>query len=104
MADPEHSDVWIEDASIAATFMILTAQDLGLGSCWIQIRKRNHSVNISSEEFIKDLLGIPANLRILCLLAIGYSAEDKPEKTIAEVKLNDIFLNRYGERYEIKNY
>jgi nitroreductase len=104
MADPEHSDVWIEDASIAATFMILTAQDLDLGSCWIQIRKRNHSVNMSSEEFIKDLLGIPANLRILCLLAIGYSAEDKPEKKIAEVKLNDIFLNRYGERYEIKNY
>jgi nitroreductase len=104
MADPKHSDVWIEDASIAATFMILTAQDLGLGSCWIQIRKRNHSVNMSSEEFIKDLLGIPDNLRILCLLAIGYPAEDKPEKTIAEVKLNDIFLNRYRERYEIKNY
>ena len=102
MADPEHSDVWIEDASIAATFMILTAQDLGLGSCWIQIRKRNHSVNMSSEEFIKDLLGIPDNLRILCLLAIGYPAEDKPEKTIAEVKLNDIFLNRYGKGMKLK--
>ena len=104
IADPEQSDVWIEDASITVTFMILTAQDLGLGSCWIQIRKRNHSVSLSSEKFVKDLLGIPDDLRILCLLAIGYPAEDKPEKTIAEVKLNDIFLNLYGERFEIKNY
>ncbi|MBP8717976.1 MAG: nitroreductase family protein [Candidatus Atribacteria bacterium] len=104
MADPKQSDVWIEDASLAAIFMILTAQDLGLGSCWIQIRKRNHSVNLSSEDFIKDLLGIPDDLRILCLVAVGYPAEDKPEKTIAEIKLNDVFLNRYGEKYEIKDY
>jgi nitroreductase len=102
MAEPEKSDVWIEDASIAATFMILTAQDLGLGSCWIQIRKRNHSVSLSSEKFVKNLLGIPDDLRILCLVAIGYPAEDKPEKTITEVKLNDIFLNQYGKKYKIK--
>ena len=34
-ADPAKSDAWIEDASVAATFMQLQAADLGLGSCWV---------------------------------------------------------------------
>ena len=34
-ADPTISDPWVEDASIAAAFMQLQAEDLGLGSCWI---------------------------------------------------------------------
>ena len=40
LADPSKSDVWIEDASIAAILIQLQAEDLGLGSCWIQIRNR----------------------------------------------------------------
>ena len=39
-ADPAKSDAWIEDASIAAEMMQLQAADLGIGSCWIQIRDR----------------------------------------------------------------
>jgi len=34
------SNLWIEDASIAATLIQLTARDLGLGSCWIQVSER----------------------------------------------------------------
>ena len=41
-ADPERSSPWIEDASIACTYIQLTAESLGLGSCWIQIRNRMH--------------------------------------------------------------
>ena len=33
-ADPAKSDVWVEDAAIAATFIHLQATDLGLGRCW----------------------------------------------------------------------
>ena len=40
MADPLASDVWIEDASIASIMIQLQAEDLGLGSCWIQVRER----------------------------------------------------------------
>jgi nitroreductase len=44
-ANENSSDVWIEDCSIAAIFIQLTAQTLGLGSCWVQIRNRNsHSM------------------------------------------------------------
>lgn len=38
--NPLESDVWIEDCSIAAIIIQLAAQDLGLGSCWIQLRGR----------------------------------------------------------------
>ena len=32
-ADPTLTDPWVEDASIAAAYMQLQAEDLGLGSC-----------------------------------------------------------------------
>ena len=41
MADPLASDVWIEDASIASIMIQLQAEDLGLGSCWVQVRERS---------------------------------------------------------------
>ncbi len=99
LADPKQSDVWIEDASIAATLIILTAQYLGLSSCWVQLRKRNCSNGEHSEEYVKHLLKIPDSLRVLCLIAIGYPGEVKSEKTIPEQKMNDVFLNRYEKKY-----
>ena len=41
-----------EDASIAAIIMQLQAQDLGLGSCWVQIYGREKDETISAEEYI----------------------------------------------------
>ena len=43
LANVMESDVWVEDASIASIYMQLQAEDLGLGSCWCQIRIRNVS-------------------------------------------------------------
>jgi len=97
LADPEQSDVWIEDCSIAATIIVLAAQSLDLGSCWVQIRKREGSGGLNSEKYIKEKLNIPDNLRVLCMVAIGYPDEKKSEKQIPEEKLNDIYFNRFGD-------
>lgn len=97
LADPNQSDVWVEDCSIATTIIILAAQDLGLGSCWVQIRKRNHSSGINSEVFIKKIFDIPDSLRVLSIVAIGYSKKEKPEKVIEEEKLKDVYLNKFGK-------
>ena len=43
--NPEKSDVWIEDTAIAAAYMQLQVEALGLGSCWI---------NRAKEEFESD--------------------------------------------------
>jgi nitroreductase len=96
IADSNKSDVWIEDASIAATFIILAAEAVSLGSCWIQIRKRKHSETIDSEEYIRNILSIPDNRRVLSIVGIGYPDETKSPKQEEDLQYNKIFLNQYG--------
>jgi hypothetical protein len=55
-ADSSISDVWTEDASIASTIVLLTAENLSLGACWIQIRNRIHDDKSSSEDYVKHIL------------------------------------------------
>lgn len=86
-ADPAVSDVWIEDCAIASILAQLTAQSLGLGSCWIQIRQRCYKKEILSETYIRSILGIPETLCVLCIIAVGYPAE-KP-KPIPRRQLKD---------------
>ena len=76
IGDSEKSDVWIEDTSIAASYMQLEAEDLGMGTVWIQIRKRFGDLD-SSETEVKNVLSIPENYGILCIIAIGYKNEIK---------------------------
>ena len=57
--DESKSDVWVEDCSIAAVVSHLTAHSLGLGSCWIQIRNRAHSIEKTAEQYVQELLGTP---------------------------------------------
>jgi len=77
-ANPAICDVWIEDCSIASLILHLAAEDLGLGSCWIQIRMRDHDAERSSEEYVKDLLGLEENKVVEAVIAIGYGKEEKP--------------------------
>jgi nitroreductase len=77
IADKDASDVWIEDASIASTFIQLTAQDLKLGSCWIQVRERSHTEQETAEEYVRKVVEIPEQYSVECMVAIGYPAEEK---------------------------
>ncbi len=77
IADSTASDVWVEDVSIASTIIQLTAQSLGLGSCWIQVRNRKTADNQSSEDYIKELLNIPEKYGVDNIIAIGYPGEKK---------------------------
>ena len=54
VADPKLCDVWIEDTSIAATIIQLSAHSQGLGSCWIQVRDRHGADNIKATDYIGD--------------------------------------------------
>ncbi len=77
-ADSQRSDVWIEDCSIAAICLQLAAVELGLGSCWAQIRRRENSTGISAGAYIANILDLPENQEVVCVIGIGYPAEDKP--------------------------
>ncbi len=91
----EESDVWIEDCSIAAIIAQLTAQSLGLGSCWIQIRGRSHSEDLSADAWLKKLLDLPNNLHVECIISIGYPAEEKQGIAESDLPYSKIFHNAY---------
>ena len=95
LADPARSDVWVEDASIAAAILHLTAESLGLGSCWIQIRERRFSETETAEEYVRRILGIPENLKVAAIISIGYPDESKPSHTDQELKFNKVHINKY---------
>ena len=80
LGDREASDVWCEDASLAALTMQYQAADLGLGSCWCQIRNRFMANGESSDNVLRFLLRYPENLTAECVIGIGHPAvERKPQ-------------------------
>ena len=83
-ANPTVSDVWIEDAAIAATYIQLQVEALGLGSCWIQLRNRLHDDETSASQWMKDYLDLDPELEVLCVITIGHKNEVRkpvdPEK------------------------
>ena len=100
--DPQITDVWIEDASIASAFIHLAATSLDLGSCWIQIRERKHDDRQTAEAYIAEILDLPADMRVESIIAIGYPAETKsahPTETLPYAKVS---LNAYGTPYSPK--
>lgn len=76
-ADPEKCDVWIEDTSIAATLAHLAAADIGLGSCWVQVRLRENEDGGSAEEYVKEKLSLVDGLRVEAIVAVGHPKVEK---------------------------
>ncbi|MBW1698547.1 MAG: nitroreductase family protein [Deltaproteobacteria bacterium] len=97
-ADENRSDVWVEDASIASIFIHLAAVSIGLGSCWIQIRKRPHDSSKSAEVYIQELLKIPAHLKVESIIAVGYPDEEKPPHAKAELQYDKVHYDAYGKK------
>ncbi|HEY3275902.1 MAG TPA: nitroreductase family protein [Syntrophorhabdaceae bacterium] len=93
--DEKVSDVWVEDCSIAAIVVQLIAHSLGLGTCWIQIRNRSHSSALTAGEYVQDLLGIPENVKVECIISVGFRAETKPPVSVEKLDYDKIRHNRF---------
>ena len=98
MADPLASDVWIEDSAIASLMIQLQAEDLGLGSCWIQVRERFTSDGKPSNEFVHDVLDIPLQLQVLSIVAIGHKGMERKPFDEEHLQWEKIHINKYGEQ------
>jgi nitroreductase len=94
VADSAIYDIWVEDASIAATFIMLEAENLGLGCCWVQMRKRGTDDGKSATQNLKEILGLKDTHEILSVMAIGYKDEEKRAYTDADLKMKKIHHNR----------
>ncbi|MCL1979878.1 MAG: nitroreductase family protein [Proteobacteria bacterium] len=97
-ADPAKSDVWVEDASIVTTLLHLEAADLGLGSCWVQIRLRRRGDGSDSQAFLADLLGLPASMMVLAIVGIGYPADTKDGHPHSSLPFTQVSFERFGRR------
>lgn len=97
--DPQITDVWIEDASIASAFIHLAAASLDLGSCWIQIRERKHDERQTAEGYIAEILKLPAHMRVESIIAIGHPDETKPGHLRESLPYDKVSLNTYGSSY-----
>nr|WP_321465317.1 nitroreductase family protein [uncultured Desulfobulbus sp.] len=96
-ADPAKSDVWVEDAAIATTLIHLEATDLGLGSCWVQLRLRSRDDGTSSQEYMSHLLGLPEGLMVLAMVGIGYPTETKKGHGDASLCRNQVSYEQFGQ-------
>lgn len=71
----------IQDTTIATSFMMLEATELGLGTCWI---------GAFDEKDVKQVLDLEDHLRPVAVLPIGYPAEEghstrRPLKEISKI-------------------
>jgi len=94
-ADGSKSDVCVEDCSIVSILVQMVAQSIGLGSCWIQIRKRMFDGTTTSGRYIKNLLNMPEQIEVESIVAIGYPAEEREPLPKDALKYAKIHVNGY---------
>lgn len=85
--DPKRSTHPAEDGAAATQNMLLAIHSLGLGGCWIG------AYNSKWEENVKAMLGVPAEKRLLSIIAFGYP-DEKPASSRKELS-KTVFVDRY---------
>lgn len=95
LMDTDATDVWVEDASIAAVTMQYQAAELGLGSCWAQLRLRGHLDGITADECLRDLFGYPEQFKAECVIAFGYPAIERKLQDESKLKWEAVSINKF---------
>lgn len=80
LGDTAASDLWRENAAIAATILQLACVDEGLASCWVHIDRRprlkSDPQGGTAADYLRGFLPIPGGCEPLCAVAIGYAAAE----------------------------
>ena len=91
VVDERATQYWKEDAAAAIENMLLAAVALGYASLWVEGYVLQH------EAFAKEVLGVPAELRLLAILPIGKPAgepQQAQKKALAELLHREKFGTR----------
>lgn len=65
----------LKDGANVTTYLLLTARQLGLGTCWIGSYKKPYSSEV------KELLDVPEKYKLISMVTIGYPDESpQPNK------------------------
>lgn len=79
LADEKRSNHWLEDLGCAIMCLLLEAHSLGLGACWGAVY---HPENKERERYVREILDIPPQLRIIACIGIGYPDEVPAPKRV----------------------
>lgn len=90
IGNEKESSEWLEDCAIVAEHIWLEATEQNLGCCWIQIKGQS-----DAEKSVKEILGIPEDFRVLCLLPIGVPAKSLPEHEEKNIDRSKFKMEKY---------
>ena len=96
-AHEQDTDCWIEDLSIAAVTMQYQAEELGLGTCWAQMRGRSLADGTSAELVCRGILNLPDDMRVLCVLSLGHPADERKPQDEDNLKWENVHVNGWVE-------
>lgn len=94
VGDEEKTDVWVEDCSIAMSYMHLMADSLGVGSCWIQGRLRDAGEG-TTENYLRERIGFPEKFRLEAILSLGMPAGKPDARELAELPVEKVHWERF---------
>lgn len=87
VANSELSKYWLQDATIAGSYLWLTATSLQLGAAWGAVyHSENYEESAQREQFVREQLNVPESLRVVAILGIGYPAIDPPPKEMYPIE------------------
>jgi nitroreductase len=95
LGDPVQNDCWVEDGSLAAVAMQYQAEELGLGSCWVQMRGRGLADGTSADTVIRGILDIPENYSVLCVVAFGHKADERKPQNEDRLKWEQVHASKW---------
>ena len=93
-ADRRQAEFWIEDGAIASAYLLLAAEQYGLGACWVHIRNRMGRQKTSDEE-IRAALGVPDGYSVLNLVAIGEKGESPRPYSDADLHMENVHYEKF---------
>ena len=101
LGDTSQSDVWVEDASIASIYMQLQAEDSGVGSCWCQVRNRLTEDGHQSEQYVRELLDIPAQFGVLSIIGFGYKDQERKPLDESHLLWEKVHIGKFTTQPDI---
>ena len=94
MVNLDRGEFWIEDGAIASAYILLAAEQYDVGACWVHIRNRTGRRKSSDEE-VRDLLGVPDGYAVLNLVALGGKGESKRGYTESDFDFGKVHYERF---------
>ena len=99
-ANPSVSDVWVEDAAIASSYIQLQAESLGLGTCWVQVRNRMYDNENTSSEWVKNLLNMDGAQHVVSIIAIGHKDAPRPQASLDQLQWEKVHIGAWNDNQE----